>query len=284
MKQSQEHISKLISYWLRHNPHEANLKIDELGWAELNKVIEALKERGVFFEIEDLIALNNSFDKTRWEIITEHNKIRATHGHSISVILDDRAKTPPEILYHGTALTSVLKIMENGLLPMDRQFVHLSDNAKDAAIIGKRHGKPFVIEIFTEELIGDGWEFYQTSDNVWLTKQIPVKYLNFTPWHKTTDTKNNGVLNQLKIEIGNRTSHILYPHLDDLELIWTSQTCDDTLFRDNKTGKHYMIHLTFHKSQQPDGFPGFNSYNSFEEFVHDNFWWDNLYFFGDEDL
>jgi len=43
--------------------------------------------------------------------------------------------------------------------------------------VGKRHGKPLLIEIDAAVLVTDGWVFYQTSDNVWLTTNIPVKYL-----------------------------------------------------------------------------------------------------------
>lgn len=181
MTDSQKRISKILSYWLRHNPEQAGLHPDDYGWADLNAVLFALrKQKGIIYSIPDLVKLNVSTDKVRWEIDSAKELIRATHGHSFPVLLDDKAQTPPEILYHGTAEKSLLKIKEQGILPMSRKFVHLSENKQMAVSVAKRHGKPYIIEVLAKELENDGWQFYKTSDNVWLTEKIPVKYLKFT--------------------------------------------------------------------------------------------------------
>lgn len=255
MKTSQQDTSKLISYWLRHNPQDAKLDADEFGWVNLERLLSALQDKNVSLTSDNLIELNNSFDKVRWEIDIEQNRIRATHGHSFPVLLDDKTEIPPDTLFHGTSSATITKIIAEGLLPMNRQFVHLSENIEMAIIVAKRHGKPFIIEINTQELIKGGWTFYKTIDNVWLTAKIPTKYLSFEPWYPTID-KDRHFINELKREIGNRKSHFLYQHLDDLELVWNTGTCDDVLFVDKKTGKHYIIHLTYtKKAQEIDGWP-----------------------------
>lgn len=274
MKTPQENTSKLISYWLRHNPQDAKLQVDEFGWIKLDAVLKALSDTNIKISIDELIELNNSFDKVRWEIDIERNQIRATHGHSFPILIEEKKQNPPEMLYHGTAVSSLSNIIKNGLQPMDRQFVHLSENIETARIVAKRHGKPFIIEIDTEELMKDGWIFYKTSDNVWLTTKIPTKYLNFEPWYPTDD-KEGFAIQELIREIGNRKNHFLYNHLDNLELVWNTGVCDDFLFADKITGKHYMVHLTYtRKEQEIDGFPGIDIYNSFEDWLENGLWTD----------
>jgi putative RNA 2'-phosphotransferase len=267
-------ISKLICYWLRHSPQDANLNVDDFGWANLDQILFALLTKNVSYDVEKLIKLNGSFDKVRWEIDVKQNRIRATHGHSFPVLLDEKEKTPPETLYHGTATNKLSSIIEQGLLAMNRQFVHLSDNVETAMTVGKRHGKPFVIEINTEELIENGWIFYQTSNNVWLTTKIPNQYLTFKPWIPCKDS-NHYAVDELKREIGTRRLHKLYSHLDDLEVVGQSIICDDRLFADRKTGMYYMVHLTWRKEQEIDGYPCFNIHKTFEEWLDEELWEDN---------
>ncbi len=279
MRTSQQHTSKIISYWLRHNPQDANLDVDEFGWAKIERLLSALQDKEIYFTSANLIELNNGFDKVRWEIDIEQNRIRATHGHSFPVLLDEKTDIPPDTLFHGTASTTITKIIVDGLLPMNRQFVHLSENIETATIVAKRHGKPFIIEINIQELINDGWRFYKTSDNVWLTTKIPTKYLSFEPWYPIID-KGKYFINELKREIGNRKSHFLYQHLDDLELAWNTGTCDDVLFGDKKTGKYYVVHLTYTKKvQEIEGWPAIHTYNSFSDWIEQGLWTDQQYYY-----
>lgn len=239
-----EKVSKLISYWLRHNPSDAKLDVDDFGWVSVTQLLQSLRKQNVELSTSHLIQLNKSFDKIRWEINSETNKIRATHGHSFPVLLDDKQQTPPEILYHGTSINSIQQVATNGLRRMQRNFVHLSETIEAAVRVGKRRGKPFVIEVNSERLFNDGWGFYKTGEGIWLTNDIPVEYLMFQPWYPVFEDDGNN-LKELKREIGNRKSHFLYPHLDNLKLIWNTNASDDTLFEDQLTGKCYMVHLTY---------------------------------------
>lgn len=173
-------ISKLISYWLRHNPEEGQLSIDEYGKANIDQLLASITNKVQEpFNIQHLLSLNTSFDKVRWDIDIDNNTIRATHGHSISIELEYRESSPPEILYHGTADKNIERIKEEGLKTMTRQFVHLSANTQLATEVAKRHGKPYIISIPTKPLLNDGWIFYNTSENVWLVADIPSTYLEF---------------------------------------------------------------------------------------------------------
>ena len=40
-----------------------------------------------------------------------------------------------------------------------------------------RPGKPVVYKVNTKQMQADGYVFYQSVNGVWLTKHVPVKYL-----------------------------------------------------------------------------------------------------------
>ncbi len=272
MEAPSKQTSKLISYWLRHNPQDGGLQVDEFGWTSIDQLVHALAEKNVKANVKDLLQLNNSFEKVRWEIDTNLGKIRAIHGHSFPVILEDKASIPPGELYHGTSVKSVKAIAEKGLSAMQRQFVHLSATIEMAKSVGSRHGKPIIIEIETEGLVNDGWRFYQTSDNVWLTTDIPSKYLNFRPWFPI-DTPIDFLVNELKREIGSRHLHVLFARLNKLKAVWQSSALDEALFQDQESGMCYEVHLTYTKSkQEKDEWPRVRTYKTLEDWFVEGLW------------
>lgn len=260
-------ISKLISYWLRHKPDDANLKLDKYGWTDIDDVLTALQKNNIGISKNDLVQINLSFDKIRWDVDLENNKIKATHGHSVDIKMEYTPQNPPEDLYHGTSLNNIQGIIVNGLNSQSRLYVHLSDNIDTAKKTGQRHGKPFIIEIDTKSLLKNGWVFYKTNQNVWLTTDIPTEYLSFGPWGFKLDTKTKNVfLKQLKSEVN--YEHILFDKLDDLELIGRCYANDDCLFMSLKDSKYYNVHLTWSKNGGDKIFPHTNVYNDFQDLVN----------------
>lgn len=275
MASKKEEISKLISYWLRHNPADANLVADEFGWVILTGISSALKTKGHEISNEYILELNLSFDKIRWEIDLENDKIRATHGHSFSVLLDEKIEKPPKILYHGTAISNLESIILNGLKPIKRQFVHLSTNIETAIEVGKRHGKPVIICVDAESLELLGFSFYKTSDDIWLTSEIQPIHLDIEPWHSVNFQEKNSLLNELKIEISN--NHILFDKINNLELIMRRYDRDDCLFKDYKTGRVYLVHLTWSMFKEPDPhYPRTNTYESIMEWITQDLYNDQI--------
>ncbi len=266
MANNQEKTSKLISFWLRHKPEDANLEIDKFGWTNIEDILKALKEKSIDFSTNELIELNNSFDKVRWKLDLKNRKIKATHGHSINICQELKPELPNEVLYHGTASKNLRGIIENGLKSGQRQYVHLSDNIEIATEIGKRHGKSFIIEIDTKELLKDGWKFYKTEQNVWLTSDIPIQYLNFKPWHFKTNKKGNDILiNELKKEVSQ--NHILTNELDKINIFGYYLPSDDCLFKHLDNNKFYVVHLTWSGKKENGIFPGTYKYNSIKEWI-----------------
>lgn len=169
-------VSKLISLVLRHKPQEIGLKLDEHGWANVEELLTKIQPRYAIDMaiLEEIVRTNN---KQRFAFDETHTRIRANQGHTIDVDVELQEAIPPEILYHGTGEKSVAAIDEKGLLSMNRLHVHLSGDEETATRVGKRHGKPVIYKIKSGEMSRDGYIFYLSVNNVWLTKEVPVKYL-----------------------------------------------------------------------------------------------------------
>lgn len=84
---------------------------------------------------------------------------------------------PPEILWHGTGAKFVESINRSGLIAKSRLYVHLSRDYETAVNVGSRQGKPVVYKVHAREMEQDGYVFYQSVNGVWLTKEVPKKYL-----------------------------------------------------------------------------------------------------------
>ena len=170
--------SKFISFLLRHKPETINLKVDEHGWADVNELIEKVNNYDDFgLTLERLEEIISSSDKVRFSFNEDKTKIRANHGHSIQVDVELKESVPPDVLYHGTADRFVGSIAKSGLISKERLYVHLSADNDLAKKVGSRHGKPVVYNVDAKGMYRDGYKFYLSQSGIWLTKEVPVRYL-----------------------------------------------------------------------------------------------------------
>lgn len=167
----------LIAKILRHHPEIFNVEMDEEGWVDVNQLVLAVS-RQYDFSKEELEKIVETNSKQRYTFDDTKTKIRANQGHSIEVDLKLKEAIPPAVLYHGTSTKAVVSISQSGILPMKRQYVHCSTDIQTAAHIGKRHGKSFVYQIDAKAMHEDGFSFYLSDNQIWLTKAVPVKYLS----------------------------------------------------------------------------------------------------------
>lgn len=174
-----ERISKFISMILRHKPEVIGITLDEHGWADVNELIKGINDTGeeVEFSKDTLETIVKTDKKQRYSFSQDKTLIRANQGHSIPVDVELEKKEPPKVLYHGTGVKSVKAIQEQGLLPMERLYVHLSTDVETATNVGKRHGTPVIFKVNAEQMQKDGYDFFQSVNGVWLTKEVPTKYL-----------------------------------------------------------------------------------------------------------
>lgn len=183
-------LGKFISYILRHNPGAINISMDEHGWVDVNDLIEGInkdkeyKKYDLTFEkLKDIVKKsikNDDVRFSRYSFNDNYTKIRANQGHSIKGIdVELEERIPPDFLYHGTVTGFIESINKNGIEKGERLHVHLSDNINTAITVGnrhKKHGETIVITINTKKMYEDGYKFFLSKNNVWLTDHIPTKY------------------------------------------------------------------------------------------------------------
>ena len=120
--------------------------------------------------------LSSDFQNRSKELLGSAPEPAITQAVCDLIILRDVRK-PPQILYHGTGLKSVVSIDRQGLLPRGRLYVHLSGDIETAIKVGRRHGMPVVYEVLSGNMENDGYIYYRSVNGVWLTKSVPIKYL-----------------------------------------------------------------------------------------------------------
>lgn len=173
-------ISKKMSYALRHNPGKYGIKLDEYGYTDLQGFLAAMNRVHRFnpplteAKIREVMADSN---KQRFAI--ENGRIAALYGHSVPGIIKHKPTTPPAILYHGTARRFLPSIKKQGLLPMGRQYVHLSSDIPTARQVGlRRDHHPAILTIDTAAAQKAGVHFYIGNQDVWLAPTIPPEFLH----------------------------------------------------------------------------------------------------------
>ncbi len=171
-----EKLGKTISYALRHHPEQFGLELDNEGWVNISDLLLSLSKQYGEISENDMIMMISRSDKKRYEI--KDGKIRAAYGHSFTDKIKKTPIQPPQYLYHGTARRFLKSIQEKGLLPMKRQYVHLSDDQMTALEVGLRHDhKPILLKIEAKRAYDDGIMFYRGNDQIWLSDAIPSKYM-----------------------------------------------------------------------------------------------------------
>ena len=168
--------SKYISLILRHKPEVIGITLDDHGWADTQALIEGVN-RTHPLTMELLEEIVRTDEKQRYSFNADKSRIRANQGHSIPIDADLAETEPPETLYHGTGEKSVASIEREGLRPMSRLYVHLSPDTETARSVGSRHGKPVIYIVLAGEMHRSGYRFYRSANGVWLTKEVPARFL-----------------------------------------------------------------------------------------------------------
>lgn len=174
---SLKEVSKYMSLILRHKPDTIGITLDEHGWANVDELIAGIAKDNEF-NMEILEEIVRTDEKQRYSFNMDKTLIRANQGHSIPVDVELEEKEPPELLWHGTGEKFVASIDVQGLIPKSRLYVHLSKDEETAIKVGTRHGKPVLYKVNAGEMFREGYKFYLSVNGVWLTEEVPVKYLN----------------------------------------------------------------------------------------------------------
>jgi putative RNA 2'-phosphotransferase len=173
---SQIRLSKLLSLILRHRPEEFHITIDRYGFANIEEILRPLQERLPWVTRDDINDVVYHSEKQRFEIIGE--KIRARYGHSFPVQIDLPPIIPPEFLYQAVVSEAVEKILQHGLSPQDRQYVHLSLSLQVAGELGQKMSPDSVIlRILAQKAASEGNVSFFEAGPVILTAFVPPEFI-----------------------------------------------------------------------------------------------------------
>ena len=176
---SYSELSKMVSHALRHEPEKYGLKLDSEGWVAVDELLRALNNKLRYqnsVAVSDLQRITEESKKRRHQIL--NGRIRAVYGHSIKGKLIKDSSIPPSHLFHGTIIENIEAITQKGLLPMKRQYVHLSVNERDATrVASRRSDETIILKVDSLTAHIDGIAFYKEEGGIWLSDQIPPKYI-----------------------------------------------------------------------------------------------------------
>jgi len=171
-----ERISRFLSFLLRHQPREYPLSFDRRGFVSWDDLVYMAQERFPDVAEEEIRRVVEEPDKQRFEL--KEGKVRATYGHSFPVDLGPEAAEPPAELYIGTARDLAQSILQGGLKPRDRRYIHLSASLEEARAVGERRDPaPAIIVVDAATAHTEGIRFYQ-SGPLFLVESVPAKYLS----------------------------------------------------------------------------------------------------------
>ena len=174
------HVGRIMAGILRHFPEKFDVELDGHGWAEVERLVAAIRAQRVtlhWLKPHHLSAIVETDHKGRYQI--DADRIRATYGHTIEVELDHPTEDIPDRLYYPTTEAEVELLFETGLHPTDRRFVHLSRTYGQALEAGiHRDPSPIIIEIDASAAVQDGIVISQAGKNVFIAGGIPPKFMS----------------------------------------------------------------------------------------------------------
>ncbi|MCM1450319.1 MAG: RNA 2'-phosphotransferase [Clostridiales bacterium] len=166
-----EKSSRKLAYILRHDKQSLP-EMEIGGWLPIEYLI---KNKG--FTADAIEVLVNTDSKHRFEYSKSGHKVRAIYGHSLNINLSLIPTAPPMFLWHGTATKAFASLVEEGIIPRSRQYVHLTNDIEVAMDTGARHGDPVAVLVAAGKMYEDGYVFFRVSDHIWLTQKVPKHYV-----------------------------------------------------------------------------------------------------------
>jgi putative RNA 2'-phosphotransferase len=174
----QEALSRFMAYILRHHPDEFGLSMDDEGFVPFPDFMHVLSQQRKwrFLGPEHVRSLVEGTENERFEITSD--KIRCRYGHSMKTRIRYPEIEPKHDLYFGTTSRSLSKILKVGLVPVGRQYVHLSNSIEEARAVGERHdSNAVVIAVKAPEAHRRGITFYKATEKIILVNEIPPEFI-----------------------------------------------------------------------------------------------------------
>lgn len=169
-------LSTFLSGALRHFPGDAGLELDDGGRTDWEALVAAATRKYDWADPEDVAAVAETDPKGRFQ--RDGGRVRAAYGHSVDVDLEAGDGDVPDRLYHGTAPENVDDILAEGLKPMGRREVYLSESVAEAREVGRRHAPdPVVFAVDAAALVADGYLVAERGEGVYAVDEVPPEHL-----------------------------------------------------------------------------------------------------------
>jgi putative RNA 2'-phosphotransferase len=173
-------LGRIMAGVLRHFPEKLGIMVDGHGWVDISEFVEAVGiSRSGFQWLKEhhVEAIAMTDPKGRYQI--DGGMIRATYGHTIDVRLDDLPAAEIDEFYYPVTEEEIDIILEGGLNPIDRKYVHLSGSLEKAVEAGKvRTEEPLILRIDGKKAKENGIAIYKAGNDVYVTDRIDAQYIS----------------------------------------------------------------------------------------------------------
>lgn len=180
MNKELQRISRYLSKLLRHDPEE--LTMDDKGWINVSEILKKFN-----IKFNDLKLIVDTNDKKRFVFNNDCTKISAAQGHSSNIATEKQypciTMSQGEFnLYHGTDKLTAEKILASTINTGTRKHVHWTKNVELATKRAEQRknqtkSEAVFIVLDGKKYMSDGNKIYVSENEVYLTYEIPAKYL-----------------------------------------------------------------------------------------------------------
>ncbi len=178
-----DQIARRMAGILRHFPEKFGLEMDINGWVsvrELSNSIAKKDRRKHWLRDRHIEAIAETDPKGRYEV--RGGNVRATYAHTVDIELDLPTDNIPESLYYPCAQDELEVMLESGITPGGRKWVHLSKSITAATNAGSvHHVRPAIIEVDTIQMQAAGCTIFHAGTTVYLTEEVESGYCSPVP-------------------------------------------------------------------------------------------------------
>ncbi len=176
-------IARRMAGILRHFPEKFDLEMDLNGWVSIRDLSNALSKRDRrlhWLRDRHIEAISEIDEKGRYEV--RGGMVRATYAHTVEIELDLPTDLIPDLLFYPCPEAELDVLLETGIKPGGRRWVHLSKTVTDACNAGRvHHLHPLIIEVDTIQMQADGNTIFRAGTTVYLTEETPPEYCQLLP-------------------------------------------------------------------------------------------------------
>ena len=172
-------IERAILGGLRHETCLGELRRDCFGLSLLDEFTQHLRRKFLTIESSRFLLM---FQRSVEQLLKEErieirgDKIRALYGHSLRGVIVGEMKWPESQLFHATCDRHLNAILQYGLKPQGRTWVHLTSDEGYADNILRGHdyeGDSALLSILPSAVEDFDVTFRKPNSHVWLANHIP---------------------------------------------------------------------------------------------------------------